>query len=457
MQTVNDIIKNIEKADRHDNFLQRLYKNICQFFIQRKKKAEAARTFAKINHMSWRKCLKFIKARRILDNLYAQHLQNLQEAAKYRKIRIAFLVNELPKWHGGILYDLFDSSNRFEPLILATKRVAPYGTTGEFNDIFSFFKNAGMHVKCAYDSASDSLLDLKNFSPDIVFYEQPWDLEYIQSINRVANFALTCYTPYCFHMMQSEYDYLEAFHRFLWKYFVESPEHLESYKNRFKADNCIVSGSLHLDRYFSKKTPHMGFWKDTSPTKKRIIYAPHFTFQDSHRMATFHQNGRFILNLASMYPQTTWVINPHPKFNYSVVADGIMTQQELDEYYGEWEKYGTIFRGGDYFDLFKTSDCLITDCISFLADYFPTGKPVFHLRSETQTVPFSDFAKNIIGTYYQIHSNAELEKLFSQVIIEGNDFMATKRSEQMTKLKLMSDETASKCVFDHLQKELKIT
>ncbi|MDR2779449.1 MAG: hypothetical protein LBB16_04195 [Puniceicoccales bacterium] len=456
MQTTDDVIKSISEVDGHANFLQKLYVNICQFFIKRRENAEQARMFEKINHLSWIKRLRFIKARKIIDNLYAQHLQDLQKAAKYRKICVAFLVNEVAKWYGGALYDLFENSNHFEPLILVTKKITCYDTTEEFNATFSFFKNAGMRVECVYDATNSKFLDLKIFDPNIVFYGQPWGIEHIQSIGKVANFALTCYTPYCFHMMSSEYDYLELFHRFLWKYFVESPWHLESYKNRFKADNCVSSGSLHLDGYFSKKMPHMGFWKDTLSTKKRIIYAPHFTFTTQHQVATFPQNGRFMLNLASMYPQTTWVVKPHPSFDYSVVVDGIMTRQELDAYYAEWEKYGTVVKGGNYFDLFKTSDCLITDCISFLADYFPSGKPVFHLRRSDQLRKFNDFGKDIIGTYYQIHSNAELEKLFSRVIIGGDDFMASKRLKQMAKLELMSNKTASKCVFDHLQKELEI-
>jgi hypothetical protein len=171
----------------------------------------------------------------------------------------------------------------------------------------------------------------------------------------------------------------------------------------------------------------------------------------------FRQNGRFILNLASMQAQTTWVIKPHPDFDYRVVADGIMTQQELDEYYGEWDQYGTIFRGGGDFHSLKTSDCLITVCTSLLADYLPIGKSVFLLRSKAQTTPFSDFAENTNGAYCQIHSNTEFEKLFSQVMIEGNDFTTRRRLEQIADLKLTSNETATKCIFDHVQKELKIT
>ncbi|MDR2776785.1 MAG: hypothetical protein LBB17_01930 [Puniceicoccales bacterium] len=456
VRMVDNILKNVKKIGKCDNFLQKLCKNICQFFVQRRKNAEDARMFEKINHVPWTKRLSFIGARKTINNLYAQHLRNLQKAAQHRKIRVAFLVNETSKWHGATLYDLFKNSNHFESLILVTKRITCYDTTKDFNATLSFFKNVDVHVECAYHSANNKFLDLKIFNPDVVFYEQPWGIDRVQSISKVAIFALTCYTPYCFHMMRSEYDYLELFHRFLWKYFVESPWHLESYKNRFKANNCVSSGSLHLDRYFSRKVPHMDFWKDAHPAKKRIVYAPHFTFTTQHRVATFPQNGQVILNLASMYPQTTWVLRPHPSFDQHVVADGIMTQQELDEYYAAWEKYGTIVREGDCFDLFKTSDCLITDCISFLADYFPSGKPLFHLRRSDQSREFNDFGKDIIGTYYQIHSNAELEKLFSRVMIDGDDFMAPQRSEQLTKLQLMSDETASKRVFDYLRKELKI-
>jgi CDP-glycerol glycerophosphotransferase (TagB/SpsB family) len=173
-------------------------------------------------------------------------------------------------------------------------------------------------------------------------------------------------------------------------------------------------------------------------------------------MATFHKNGQFILNLASLYPETTWAIRPHPCFDQFVTHDNVLSKEELDYYYEEWEKYGVIFKEGDYFELFQTSDCLITDCISFLADYFPTGKPVFHLRSDAQAIDFNDLGKSIIKTYYQIHNNAELERLFFRVIIQGDDFMKEERVRQIENLKLIQSETASRRVFEHLKKELQI-
>ncbi|MDR2628809.1 MAG: hypothetical protein LBC30_02350, partial [Puniceicoccales bacterium] len=205
MRTVDDILKVIKKTDECDNFWQKLCKNIHRSFVRRRKNAEEARTFEEINRIPLIKHLSFIKARKTIDNFYSQHLQNLQKVVKYRKIRVVFLVNEASKWHCGSLYDLFENSNHFESLILVTKRITCYETTEEFNGTFSFFKNTGMRMECAYDSIKHRYLDLKNFSPDIVFYQQPWGIDHVQSISSVANFALTCYTPYCFHMMCSEY------------------------------------------------------------------------------------------------------------------------------------------------------------------------------------------------------------------------------------------------------------
>jgi hypothetical protein len=451
---MGDIRRVIEKAERGGNFLSRALTRIYLFFAKRAANANRAAMFRNINKLSLLEKFKFKIARRNLDKIYSAHIRRLQNEAKLRKIRVAFLVNSVEKWYCGYLYGLFESSENFEPMVL----VSEMGDCGEkFDGSTSFFSETAMHIFHAYDAKKNEYLDFAAFKPDIVFYEQPWGIDSRHGILAAANFALTCYTPYCFHMMDSSYNYLEKFHRFLWKYFVEDRHHAESYKFKFNAENCTAVGSLHLDGYFSTKEPSSELWADKSGVKKRIIYAPHFTLDDSYMVATFRENWQFILNLASMFPETTWVVKPHPHLNYGIVRSGMMTRRELDDYYAQWKKYGTVFiGGGNYADLFRTSDCMITDCISFLADYFPTGKPVFHLRSDRQAADFNAFGKKIIGTYYQIHSNAELERLFSQVVIDGDDFMKCRRDAQLKDLGILERGSAGKRVFDYIKSELKI-
>ncbi|MDR1433319.1 MAG: hypothetical protein LBI61_03215 [Puniceicoccales bacterium] len=445
----------IEKMHGYASFLQKFPAKIRQFFAKRKLEMASKITFEKINTLSPWQRIRFALCKKTLKKLYVVHLQRLRGEAKRRKIRVAFLINSTSKWHCEYLYDLFDKSDNFEPLMLATKG-SPKDSLDGFHRVLAVLESSGKRFARAYDPVKRKYLSLKMFNPDIVFYEQPWGVEFEHRVPYVANFALACYTPYCFHLLHSEYNYLEKFHGFLWKYFVESTLHLESYRSKFNADNCVSVGSLHLDGYLSKKTLDVAPWKDKSPHSKRIIYAPHFSIGVNHRMATFHQNGQFMLNLADMYAGTTWIVRPHPDLRERAIGCGLMTEREFADYWSEWEKYGTVSWGGDFIDLFKTSDCLITDCISFLADYFPTGKPVFHLRSGEQAARFNDFAESIIETYYQIHNNAELERLFSRVIIGGDDFMAARRRAQAKTLGLIGEEMASKRVFDYIKSELNI-
>ncbi|MDR2738097.1 MAG: hypothetical protein LBB18_04150 [Puniceicoccales bacterium] len=441
--------------DRCGKTLRRLRRVVAKFFTDIETNSEDNDFFFKINNFPFfvRRRLNLLKKKVKLSHQRA--LENLREAVKQRKIRVIFVVNEICKWHGWFLYDLFERSDNFEPLLLVSKRAEDEGAC-EYEEKLSFFKNSGLRVESVYNPLDDKYANLLDFHPDIMFQEQPWQIKYVHSSAFMGQFILTCYTPYCFHMMVSPYDYLEMFHRFLWRYFVESPQHLESYKKRFNADNCVVGGGMHMDNYFSNKKPNESFWKCKSREKKRVIYAPHHTIFTGHLVATFRRDGQFILNLASMYPQTTWVLRPHPRFFFRVVDQKIMTRQELSDYISEWEKYGTVLESGDFGDLFRSSDCLITDCISFLADYFPTKNPVFHLRSDAQAVDFNDFGKSIIETYYQIHSNAELDRLFSRVVIDGDDFMKSKREERLKDLGLLEHGLASERVFEHIKAELGI-
>jgi hypothetical protein len=253
--------------------------------------------------------------------------------------------------------------------------------------------------------------------------------------------------------MDSSYNYFDQFHGLLWKYFVEFPSYVDSYRETFGADNCVAVGSMHLDPYMAGGQPGPVPWKDPEGNKKRVVYAPHFSMGNSHMTATFAKNWQFMFNLASMNPQTTWAIRPHPSFEQGVVSSGLMAKWDLEDYYRQWEKYGIVVRDGNYIDLFRTSDCLLTDCISALADYLPTGRPVFHLRDERQTVDFNAIGTRIIGSYYQVHSNVELYKLFSRVMVDGDDFLGEARRKCLEDLGLMAGKMASMRVFEHLEAE----
>ena len=89
-----------------------------------------------------------------------------------------------------------------------------------------------------------------------------------------------------------------------------------------------------------------------------------------------------MLELAKAHKELNWVFRPHPLLYNFAITSGFMRQQDIDRYYDEWKSFAEYSVGGDYIDLFKRSYAMITDCGSFLTEYFVSENPVIHLVSE---------------------------------------------------------------------------
>lgn len=443
----------INKILQKDSRLTVAKQKILSYWKTRKYNKSQQQCFENINKLSFRERWHYKHVQNVINNLYLQHVKRLRQEVIARKLKVCFLVSSIEKWHCDLLYHLFKNHKHFEPHIILS---ASADNIDRMHDLFNIFKQQYDSVHLGYDYDKKEYIPWDAFTPDVVFFQEPWDIVQPHSIFSAAQYALTCYTPYCFHLMNSPYNYLAKFHRFLWAYFVEEQSYVDDYTITYNANNCIAVGSLHLDRYRSTQSPNDSFWNDPGHKKLRIIYAPHFSFANTHRTATFQQNGIFLQQLASMYPQTTWIFKPHPTFKQQLIMSNMMSKDDVDEYYNNWEQYGSVFSDIDYRDLFLTSDALITDCISFLADYLPTKKPVFHLRNDSQAVPFNKFGQNIINTYYQIHNNAELERLFSHVLINGNDDMHHLREKIALSIFDRQEKSSSQRAIDYLAEKLGI-
>jgi CDP-glycerol glycerophosphotransferase (TagB/SpsB family) len=189
--------------------------------------------------------------------------------------------------------------------------------------------------------------------------------------------------------------------------------------------------------------------------KHYIIYAPHFSFKNSVlRLSTFDWNGKYLLDFARAHRELDWIFKPHPQLKLKVIQDGIMTENEINEYYDEWAKIGLVYDQGDYFNIFMSSDALITDCSSFLSEYLPTKKPVIHMISENM-VALNSISKVTSSHYYKAHDLRELEFYLNDVIINKNDPLREKRINDINIL-TSDGNSASSRIVSHLKKEFRI-
>ena len=369
---------------------------------------------------------------------YARKLTELQKEFGKRKIKVGFLVNEPAKWQYQSLYEEIKKSDYFEPVVLVTQLLLAHRGKKHFyatiDDCYNFFKSKGLKVFYVYDKDRKEYIPAKDFGVDILFYQQPWELDVSQHPVNASKSALTCYVPYGLHLMENSAIYTDNFHNFLWCMFVEDSEQINRIKlitGKNNVNACYV-GYPRLDAYRKIKA--------TKNNKKTIIYAPHHSFEmNGLNCATFHKNGMDILALAQKYQKyVNWVFKPHPRFKTAVVCNNIMSEDEINTYYRQWENLGTIYDSGDYIQLFADSDALITDCVSFLGEYLPSKNPIFHLISPA--AKFNNFAKSFIDSLYQIYDISDLEEIFKKVIFENQDI---KKEERLSKIHILFDSEIS--------------
>lgn len=330
------------------------------------------------------------------------------------KINVVFLVSENQKWSYDNLYAELKNNDKFNVRILISY---PKDLKLNDSDKAEFIKrNCEFYSKIDKDAEiiykNNKYTSLKKYKPDIVFYEQQWGLPRKYKPYLVSFYALTYFSCYGIQMFDYKQDYTKIFHYFLFRYLVDSKQNFlrfKSYDKKF-ISNCVVAGYPKLDYYLSHKL------KNNLSTMPTIIYAPHHSFFVEPKMATFDKNGEFILDLAKKTKDDfNWVFKPHPRLFSSLVSNNIMLKEDVENYYSQWKNIGSVFDSGNYFDLFLNSDLLITDCCSYLGEYYYTNNPVIRLVSE-KSIKLNSLGSEITKNYFSVCSNEELQKVFFDIV-----------------------------------------
>ncbi len=367
---------------------------------------------------------------------YAKHIKRIKQVAKTRKIRVGFYVNDV-RWKCQNLYDWMEKSEHFEPFMIVSRTIKAlkYESQNEqeLNELYSFFVDKGMKTYLAYDFSTETAIPLDTFEPDIIFYSRQWGVDNNHAIHITSEHSLTCYVPYFISNSPADFESESRFYNTLWRYYVINEDLKDEYSKTMsnKGKNLKVVGHPCID----------GYLKEETLEKKYTIYAPHWSLHSKNlNYATFEWNGKYILEYAKQHPEMNWVFKPHPVLKIRLLECGIMSEQEIEDYYNEWAKIGIKYEGPEYLQLFKESKVLITDCGSFLAEYMPTKNPVILLRSANAT-PYNFLAQKVTKYYYHAHNLDDVKVLFEEVLVKGLDKNREKRLEMLDNLKLVTDAT----------------
>jgi hypothetical protein len=391
-----------------------------------------------------------------------RHRKALEIIKKKENIKVAFFLTYESIWKYDVLFDLMLKHSKFKPVLFVCP-VVNFGRENmlfEMDKAFQSFKKKGYDVIKTYDNTTGKYLDIKKtFSPDLIFYTSPYEglQDYRFYIKQFPK-TLTCYVPYAIMTVNYDFIFNTNFHNLVWRIFSETPLHhkIAIQKQKNKGQNSVLTGYPGFDRLLINKTNNV-VWKNKNPNLKKIIWAPHHSMDELNKVSNFLEYYDFFLELVDNYRDKIQIaFKPHHLLKIKLQNE-YWGKEKTDFYYDKWANLENgQCENGEYIDLFLTSDVLIHDCGSFMAEYLITGKPsLFMVREESVMEYWNDFGEKAIAAHYQSRSKKQLIDFIENVVLNENDWMMEERNTFVqTNLIPKNKLTASENIVDYLESQL---
>lgn len=385
---------------------------------------------------------------------------------KDNKIRVTLMESRRGFWlnHASI-YTAMENDPDFSVHVLAVPKRMPAGDMdwAEYHHLCEFFCKEGIPFQRAFDASTQTWQNPLSFGlPDVVFLPHPYDFQqnfmygsaYWKRFCRVAflSYGLTINTfPFIFHAPcyeNCQYLFVDSNeHRAL---FAElSPEH---------SKKLIVTGHPSLDGYLRPREEIRDIPFKSPKSTRRIIWAPHFTVapgKTEHHFSTFFAYYETFWKLAKEHPDLEIVMRPHPELFNLMISSGLKTQQEAMAYRRRFEALpnGWICDDADYISLFRQSDAIVLDSISFIGAYAPTGKPLCFLESMKRD-RLNAIGERLLHANYAAWNEHEIRDFVETVVLAGKDWMKEERMSVVKKVLYMPQEGAGTRIAMELKKRL---
>lgn len=375
------------------------------------------------------------------------------------KIRVAFIVQRPALWpnHASV-YEAMRADPAFEVSVLAIPKIPPAASApdlAEYGRLKTFLRGRGIAFSEGYDIEGKVWVNPLEFGlPDIVFLPQPYahTQDYLYHSAYLKHFCSLAILPYSMTMTNlpdsQYYAPVYADSRYI---FIESEAHKALFLAHAPAlaDKLFVTGHPKLDAYRGPGPGDLALWKCPSATH-RIIWAPHFTVTNDrtpHTFSNFFEYYEFFVETARRHPGMEFVLRPHPELFEHMVATGMKTRAESNAFRDRFNALpnGQVNEGGDIFTMFRQSDALLLDSISFLAEYAPTGNPICFLDSPRRQ-RLNPIGERLLHTYYVAWNETEIRQFIEEVVLTGRDPRREERLEAVRRHLYMPPEGAGTAI-----------
>lgn len=366
-----------------------------------------------------------------------------------RKLRVGFIVCDRSKWSAGPLFERLVQNPDYTCGFITTlsdtaQRIPRQDRQKQHIKNRDFFAQRGKIWLDLYRQEDDRMLPIDTIDCDVLFLQQPWGMRDFPRL--LAHRILCAYIPYGSYIVSNDQMafQLPDFHGYLWKYFAQTHENKQeicaSTANGSPVSRAVVAtGYPKLDRYLSVAPDRADIraWPRPNDThRKRVIFAPHHSIGDkSLRLSTFMWSADVLKHLVKTHPEIDFVLKPHPNLEFELMRNKILSKNQYDAWISEWEngQNTAVFDSGDYYGLFRTSDIMITDSVSFLVEYLPTNQPIIRMVNQNGTQLSQPF-EALSDAFYTAKTKDDLYKLFNTLVIQQSDPLEKQRRSKIKQI-----------------------
>ena len=383
------------------------------------------------------------------------------------KINIVFFAGELAMWRYQGLYELMKDHPRFNVSIVLSpfRRYHDSQKRQSIEKLRKYFGNKGI-TYIDYDFCDGATpFDVRNeLNPDILFYPQYY-FNALTPEHDCSQFfdRLVCAFPYFFINVDNPEFFDTPFQNMSWLLFYPTKVHEQlAYKYaKNKGRNVSVTGYPDADSFLNDEIIQV--WKTQSKTKKRIIWAPHFSIipaPDIIGHSSFLQLADIMKEVATKFSDSVqFAFKPHPRLLTELYNHIDWGKEKADEYYKFWASQdNTQLETGDYVDLFRSSDAMIHDSNSFSIVYLYTKNPILYTNDDMELAKKDKNAvgKSALECHYHGINEEDICSFIQDVVINGNDAMRVFRQNFFDEYLLPPNhQTVAKNAFDSILNNLK--
>lgn len=372
--------------------------------------------------------------------------QRRSQARRVRKIRdrghanVLFVASSMSMWRCQGIYEHMSRDRRFSVLVAIVP--FPQYSGGEQErcrlELREYFSSCGVRFVDAVECGASFEEVIRGYDPDILFYPQNYSRLYRNCMDW-ENFTdrLICYNNYGLPTIRTEWTYNTQFSNLAWRHYHPTPLQLVTAKEMMdnNAFNVRIVGEVEADMFNSDKS--VDPWKriNDGKSRKRIIFAPHFRIKGNEVLnrGAFLWTAELMKELAVKYrDKVQFVFKPHPRLRTELYGFPGWGKERTDDYYRFWEtSYNTQIELGGFMDVFRWSDAMIHNCVSFTGEYMFTSNPVLYLTRNKEEIcaMADDFGSKCLDLHYFADNGVQIENFVENIVLGGNDPLASSRKE----------------------------